>query len=670
MRFTVFDIETNGLRKIATKIHCLSYQIFENNKFIAKGSITNPEQIKTFLINQENLVGHNIVKYDIPVLQDILGFNITTKLIDTLAISYYLYIDRMKHGLEAWGEELGFPKPKVEDWENLSIEEYIHRCESDVEINSRLFLQMFDYLLGIYGNLQNVINFVSYLSFKMDCLREQEEEGITTNQELILSHLTNLEVEFNNKTQLLRSVMPTDLGRVIKTRPKNMFKQNGDLSAHGVKWLQYLRDNNLDETILEVREEANPGSDTQLKTWLYRLGWKPITFKVSKSKGNKGEKIPQVSLPFGQGICSSVKELYEVEPNLEALEGYFKTKHRIGVFQSYLDGTSDGKVYATAHGFTNTLRLTHSKPVVNLPKPGVYYGKEVREVLTIPDDSYIMVGSDVSGLEDNTKQHYIYFYDPDYVTQMRVPGFDPHIDIGVLAGLITLEEEALFKKVEAMSDDEKETLTEEEKIKYKKIKKVRGTAKSANFAATYGAGGPKIAETAKIPLEEGQKLHKIYWKRNWAVKKIADTCTVKEVAYNKHYKEPIYGEDVDAEGNRIVTGYEWKTKVAHQKWLYNSLSGYWLFLKAEKDRFSTLNQSTGVFVFDSWVFQVRKRLKSLKIGLCLQYHDEILLYFKKEHKEEVAEILRESMKIVNEKLKLNVEIKISIDYGTNYAECH
>ena len=77
-----------------------------------------------------------------------------------------------------------------------------------------------------------------------------------------------------------------------------------------------------------------------------------------------------------------------------------------------------------------------------------------------------------------------------------------------------------------------------------------------------------------------------------------------------------------------------------------------------------------VFVFDSWVFQVRKRLKNLNIGLCLQYHDEILLYFKKEHKEEVAEILRESMKIVNEKLKLNVEIKISIDYGTNYAECH
>ena len=593
MRFTVFDIETTGLRKIATKIHCLSYQIFENNKFIAKGSITNPEQIKTFLINQENLVGHNIVKYDIPVLQDILGFNITTKLIDTLAISYYLYIDRMKHGLEAWGEELGFPKPKVEDWENLSIEEYIHRCESDVEINSRLFLQMFDYLLGIYGNLQNVIDFVSYLTFKMDCLREQEEEGITTNQELILSHLTDLEAEFNSKTQLLRSVMPADLGRVIKTRPKNMFKQNGDLSAHGTKWLQYLRENNLDETILEVREEANPGSDTQLKTWLYRLGWKPITFKVSKSKGNKGEKIPQVSLPFGQGICSSVKELYEVEPNLEALEGYFKTKHRIGVFQSYLDGMSDGKVYATAHGFTNTLRLTHSKPVVNLPKPGVYYGKEVREVLTIPDDSYIMVGSDVSGLEDNTKQHYIYFYDPDYVTQMRVPGFDPHIDIGVLAGLITPEEEALFKKVEAMSDSEKETLTEEEKVKYKKIKKVRGTAKSANFAATYGAGGPKIAETAKIPLEEGQKLHKIYWKRNWAVKKIADTCTVKEVAYNKHYREPIYGEDVDAEGNRIVTGYKWQTKVAYQKWLYNPLSGYWLFLKAEKDRFSTLNQNTG-----------------------------------------------------------------------------
>lgn len=667
MKFTVFDIETDGLLDKVSKIHCLSFQIYENNNFVTKGSITDCQQIKNFFQVQENLVGHNIIKYDLPVLEKLLDVDINSKIIDTLAISYYLYPYRKKHGLESWGEDLGFEKPKIEDWENQSIQDYIHRCESDVEINSRLFIRCFDYLLNIYGNLEAVTNFTSYLGFKMDCLREQEEIGITLDRDLTEQHLYILESQFEEKTQILTGQMPKELGKVIRKRPKTMFKANGDLSVYGKRWVDFLKEQNLPEDVEIVREEPNPGSDVQLKSWLFSLGWKPITFKVSKSTGNK---IPQVSLPFGQGICSSVKDLYEVEPLLEELEGYFKIKHRIGVFKSFLKNVDEnGKVYATAHGFTNTLRLTHSEPAVNLPKPGVYYGKEIREVLTIPNDDYIMCGSDVSGLEDNTKQHYIFFHDPDYVTQMRVPGFDPHVDIGVLAGLITKEEESLFKEVEAMSDEERKSLSEEELSSYKAIKNKRGTAKSANFAATYGAGGPKIAETAKISLKDGHNLHKTYWERNWAVKKIAEECFVKEVLYIETVKIKKKTGEFDVEGNPITETVTTDVTKS-QKWLYNPLSGFWLFLKAEKDRFSTLNQNTGVFVFDNWVHQVRKRLKPLGIQLCLQYHDEILLYYPKEHKDEVESILRDSMRLVNEKLNLNVEINISIDYGRNYSECH
>lgn len=669
MKFCVFDIETDGLLDKVSKVHCLSYQIFDNNKRGVKGSITGYNEIKNFLAVQENIVGHNIIKYDIPVLEKLLGIQFQQKMIDTLAISYYLYPYRKKHGLEIWGEELGIEKPKITDWENLSIEDYIFRCESDVEINSRLFLKMFDYLLNIYGNLSSVLNFTTYLGYKMDCLKEQEQIGITLNIPLVNKHIDDLTPIFEEKTRILASVMPPETAKIIKQRPKVMFKQDGTLSKHGESWIQYLKDNNLSEDTTEHREECNPGSDVQLKNWLFSLGWQPATFKISKSKGNKGAKIPQVSLPFGQGICQSVKDLYTVEPLLQELEGYFKIKHRIGVFKSYLKNEVDGKVFATAHGFTNTLRLTHSEPVVNLPKPGVYYGKEVREVLTIPNEEYIMIGSDVSGLEDNTKQHYIFFHDPDYVTQMRVPGFDPHVDIGVLAGLISKEEEELFKRVEAMNDEEKKSLTEEEESSYKSIKKVRGIAKSANFAATYGAGGPKIAETAKIPVEEGHKMHKIYWKRNWAVKKIAEDCFVKQVTHIDNMRTKRDTGFVDEKGNPILE-IVYTEIVKNQKWLYNPLSGFWLFLKEEKDRFSTLNQNTGVFVFDSWVYQVRKRLKPLGIGLCLQYHDEILLYFKKEYRQQVEEILRESMKIVNENLNLNIDINISIDVGNNYAECH
>ena len=667
MEFCVFDIETDNLLDKVTKIHCLSYQIFENNKFISKGSITNYNDIRNFFKVRQNLVGHNIIKYDIPVVEKILGIEVTTKLIDTLALSYYLYPYKKKPGLESWGEELGFPKPKITDWTSLTIEEYIFRCESDVEINSRLFIRCIDYMIDIYGGLNASLNFIQYIGFKMDCIREQEDIGIPLDEPLVHKHLGDLEPKLLEKTNFLISRMPLDLGKVLKQRPKIMFKQDGQLSSHGIKWIQYLKDNNLPETTEIVREEPNPGSDVQLKNWLFRLGWEPVTFKISKSTK---KEIPQISLPFGAGLCNSVKELYEKEPLLQELEGYFKMKHRIGVFKSYLKNKDEnGKVYATAHGLTNTLRLTHSEPVVNLPKPGVFYGKEIREVLTIPDESYVMIGSDVSGLEDNTKQHYIYFHDPEYVNEMRVPGFDAHVDIGKLAGLISEEEEILFRRIEALSDEEKKSINEEDKKSYKSIKERRGVAKTANFACTYGAGGPKVAATAKITEKEGYKLHKIYWERNWAVKKIASDCFVKEVNYLATVKVHTPTGEVDAKGEPI-TIVEYKDVTKTQKWLYNPLSGYWLFLKAEKDRFSTLNQNTGVFVFDSWVYQVRKRLKEFNIKLCLQYHDELLLYCKKEHVLIVKQILRESMQIVNTNLKLNIEIKISVDEGNNYAECH
>lgn len=631
--YSIFDIETDGLLDEVTKIHCLSYQDYQNGLLSEKVSLTDYNDIIDYFDRDIVLVGHSIIRYDIPVIEKLLDIKVNNSIVDTLGISWYLYPYRKKHGLEVWGEDVGVEKPKIEDWKNLTIEEYIFRCESDVEINLRIFRLMFSYLNGIYPDFDNMVRMIGYINFKLDCIKDQEEVGIKLDLSLVNTHLETLEELFNEKFKILSMIMPTELGKVIKTKPTNLYKKDGELTIYGEKWFIYLQENNLPLDTEVVREIPNPGSDTQLKNWLMGLGWQPITFKVSKQTG---KNIPQVSLPFGAGICQSVKALYEVEPNLVELENYFKLKHRIGVFKSFLKNEKDGYVRATAHGFTNTMRLTHSEPVVNLPKPGVFYGKEIREVLTAPE-GYIMCGSDVSSLEDNTKQHYIYFFDPDYVNDMRVPGFDPHIDIGVLAGLITEEEAEFFKKVDSMSDEEKKELSSEDKDKFSRIKKTRGVAKTANFAATYGAGGPKIANTAKISLSEGEKLHQIYWKRNSAVKKTANTCIVKIVD--------------------------------NQKWLYNPVSGFWMFLKADKDRFSTLNQSSGVYVFDSWLRKVRQKLNP-EIKVILQYHDELLLVCKPDRKEFVEHSLKSAMEDTNQEVNLNVDIKVSVDWGVNYSEVH
>jgi DNA polymerase I-like protein with 3'-5' exonuclease and polymerase domains len=145
-----------------------------------------------------------------------------------------------------------------------------------------------------------------------------------------------------------------------------------------------------------------------------------------------------------------------------------------------------------------------------------------------------------------------------------------------------------------------------------------------------------MAESLKKPLVQAKILHTTYWKRNAAVKKTAAACVVKE-----------------------VNG---------RKWLYNPISKFWMYLKEEKDRFSTLNQSSGVYVFDSWLRKVRNKIAPRKV--ILQYHDELLLVCKKEDKEFVEKSLHEAMVETNREIKLNIEIKISTSWGNNYAECH
>jgi hypothetical protein len=292
---------------------------------------------------------------------------------------------------------------------------------------------------------------------------------------------------------------------------------------------------------------------------------------------------------------------------------------------------------ATAHGFTNTLRLQHSKPVVNLPGVDKYYGDKVRGALTVPNDNYTMIGSDISGLEDNTKMHWMYFFDPKYVDQMRTPGFDGHINIAVFAGMMSTSEEKFYKKITKQMEEQGndfEWAQPSDKAEYKALAAIRKKAKPVNFGGQYGIGPAKLAEQLKIPLSEAKALHTAYWELNKSVKQVAAATTVKTVH--------------------------------NQEWQYNPISGLWYFLKAEKDRFSTLNQGSGVYVCDMWINKMRQ--KGIKV--VMQYHDEVLIVCPNQDVEHVTMALKDAMVEVNMELQLNVNIGISVDVGKNYADCH
>lgn len=597
-------------------------------------STTNYDDMRKFFEHADIVIGHNIARWDIPHLERLLGIKIESKIVDTLFISWYLEPDKLIHGLEEWGEYFGVPKPPIADWETLPLEEYIHRCEEDVKINTLLWKKQFAELLQIYGTRENVWRFIDYLSFKADCAREQEEVGWKLDVERATANLEWFTKEFESKKQALKDAMPLVPNKSKKSMPKKMFNSKGEYTAIAVKWFEFLKEQGLPsdtEGVVEYTssyKEPNPTSHSQVKDWLDSLGWIPETFKFQKNKETGETKnIPQINLERGEGICPSIKKLYEKEPRLEALDAYYVIKHRKEILTGFLANVDkNGYIQAQIQGLTNTLRFKH-KVLVNLPKFTDTHNKDGNGVVDYRDgvhirgcliapEGYELCGSDMSSLEDRTKQHYMWEHDPDYVTEMMTPDFDPHLDLAVIAGALTKEQADAHKRKEAKYNEE------------------RSLYKTVNYAATYGAGGATIARSAGVSVAEGKALHETYWIRNWSIKTIADLVKTKQV------------------GNK--------------RWLFNPVSKFWYSLRNDKDKFSTLNQGTGVFCFDCWV----KVVRSKGAKLCGQFHDEICLPVKLGRRKAVTKILKDSVVEVNKALQLNRALDVGVDFGKNYSETH
>ena len=613
----VFDVEANGLLDKATKIHCLSYT--SDGKDYK--TIFDYSDMRDLILSQHGLVGHNIIRYDVPLIEKILGIKIKARLFDTLPMSWVLNYNRSKHGLESFGEDFGIPKPQINDWHNLTNEEYAYRCTEDVKINWCLWQDLLKRFMFLYKNKSELDKFFRYLEFKMDCAASAEKVGWKLDVELAQKCVADLTKQKADKEAELISVMPKRKVTTKKSRPKNCFRKDGTASAHGQRWFDLLQENGLplhfdgEVEVIKKWEDPNPNSTDQVKDWLYSLGWEPCTFKYDKNKETGEErKIPQVRKD-GE-LTDSVKLIAETNPTVEVLEGLTVMQHRLGIFQGFLDCEQDGYVRAEIDGLTNTLRFKHKKPLVNLPGVDRPWGEEIRGCLTAPT-GYVLCGADMTSLEDTTKRHYMQPYDPDYVHEMSQAGFDPHLDLAKHAGAIKQSD------IDAYNHGTKPEL-----------KALRKNYKVVNYSATYGVGAAKLSRTTGMSVPQSQALLDAYWNRNWSVKKFSEDQKVRQ----------INGE----------------------MWVQNPVSGFWHSLRYEKDVFSTLNQSTGAYCFDKWVAYYRTRRPNI-IG---QFHDESINLVKEGEQNEHSDALNWAIEKLNQELKLNVDLGIDIQYGQRYSDVH
>lgn len=438
MRINVFDIEADGLE--ATKIHCLAL----NNKGKVV-STSDVNKIRNFFLKAEVLVGHNIYRYDIPTIERLLGIKVKAKLVDTLILSWYLEPDRLAHGLEGWGEFFGIKKPEVEDWEDQPTEVYLNRCEEDVKINTKLWERQWKALNKLYDTEEDVWRLIDYLSFKMDCAREQERSGWKLDIEGCKTLLNSLEELQEVRKDDLQLAMPKVPKYTERNKPKKFFLQTGEVSALGHKWNKLLEDLGEKPDVDSVKFisgylEPNAGSVSQIKDWLDSLGWKPSVYKYVRDKSTGDvRKIPQINNKETGEVHDCIKVLFKKEPSLELLNGLSVLTNRISILRGFLeDVDKDGFVKARIQGLTNTLRFKH-KVVLNLPGVDKPYGEEIRGLLVAPD-GYELCGADMCSLEDRTKQHYMWPHDPAYVKEMIKPDFDPHLGLAEFAGSLTKDE--------------------------------------------------------------------------------------------------------------------------------------------------------------------------------------------------------------------------------------
>ena len=295
--------------------------------------------------------------------------------------------------------------------------------------------------------------YCSYLSFKMDCAREQEEIRWSFLREKAQGHFNELAVAQEAKTVELAKAMPKKALTRVVCMPKVMTKKDGSASANSVKWYHLLKSENMPKdtvgpiTVVTGYEDGNPNSPQQVKQWLYSLGWVPCTFKFSRDADGEQKTIEQIRYLKGHDregeLCDSVTRLAKEDPAVTVLEGLTVLTHRLGFFKSMLENCvvdADGSTWLRAEvgGLTNTLRFKHKKPLANLPAVGKSWGQEIRDCLVVPNDAEdVLCGFDVISLEDTTKRHLMQPYDPAYVAEMQTEGFDPHMRLLVIAGKIT-----------------------------------------------------------------------------------------------------------------------------------------------------------------------------------------------------------------------------------------
>jgi DNA polymerase-1 len=408
----VFDIETDGLYDKVTKVFCIVIYDINREETFAYG----PDRIDdalAHLATGDVLIGHNVIFYDVPVLQKLHSFNCKTRILDTLIctrliwpkeklydLDVQLYPEVPKNyrgmaGLKAWGYRLSDNKIEFKDFSEYS-EEMLVYCKQDVSVTSKLWRH-----IANQGYPEQALKLEHDFAL---AINKQIRAGVSFDVDAAIDLVDNLRAREAQLETELKEIFPPLEHRNWFT-PKVNNKNRGYVKGVPFEKIHY--------------EEFNPGSRDQIADRLKaKYGWQP---EKTTEKGNPilNDEVLE-ALPY---------------PEAKPLAEYMLIKKRLGQIadgnNAWLKLVNNDSSRMHGDVVTNgcvTGRCAHRYPNMGQVPAGYSpYGKECRSLFHAPQ-GWDMIGIDAKALELRCLAGYLAIYDGgEYARVVTDPTIDIHV---------------------------------------------------------------------------------------------------------------------------------------------------------------------------------------------------------------------------------------------------
>ena len=407
-----FDLETDGLYDECTVIHCIVIHDIVKDQTFSYGPDAI-DQAVNHLSTADVLLGHNIIFYDIPVLQKLYSFTHNARIIDTLICTRLIWPKEVLYeldceqypqvpvnlrgsaSLKAWGWRLADNKIDFKDFSEYS-QEMLDYCIQDVMVTHKLWQHITkenypEPPLKLEHDLAIAIN-------------RQIRAGVPFDVDAALDLVDDLRAKQTQlETELKEIFPPKKIESIFVPRVNNL--KRGYVKGQPFTKVTY--------------QEFNPGSRDQIVQRLKeKYGWQP---QATTEKGNPilNDDVLE-TLPY---------------PEAKPLAEYMLVKKRLGQIADgnnawlKLVNNDTGRMHGDL--ITNgciTGRCAHRSPNMGqVPASYSPYGHECRSLFHAPD-GWDLIGIDAKALELRCLAGYLAIWDDgEYAAVVTNPEIDIHV---------------------------------------------------------------------------------------------------------------------------------------------------------------------------------------------------------------------------------------------------